>query len=162
MGGGLFLFALLTGAGVVRAIAQEPAESDGWQIPASAAAEPNPVAPTPAVIAKGKEIFKAKCQRCHGVTGKGNGPDAEPEHSPGDLTDAKRASRNPDGVMFYKIWNGRVKPKMPALKTDISRTDVWTVIQYIKTLRQPASGAPPFPVEAAHSSRSSRDRAVEN
>jgi hypothetical protein len=22
--------------------------------------------------------------------------------------------RNPDGVMFYKIWNGRAKPRMPA------------------------------------------------
>ena len=38
--------------------------------------------------------------------------------------------------MFYKIWNGRRDPKMPAFKTDISREDVWTVIQYVKTLRR--------------------------
>ena len=31
-----------------------------------------------------------------------------------DLTVARRAARNPDGVVFYKIWNGRQKPKMPA------------------------------------------------
>ena len=127
---------LLAGAVVLRARVQVPEDSEGWQIPAAAAAEVNPVAPTPAVLAKGKEVFKAKCQKCHGVTGQGNGPEADPAHSPGDLTDGKRASRNPDGVMFYKIWNGRSKPKMPALKTDISRQDVWTVINYIKTLRR--------------------------
>ena len=77
-----------------------------------------------------------KITMSHGVTGQGNGPEADPAHSPGDLTDGKRASRNPDGVMFYKIWNGRSKPKMPALKMDISRQDVWTVITYIKTLRR--------------------------
>jgi mono/diheme cytochrome c family protein len=110
--------------------------SDGWQIPAGAADEQSPIQPTPDVLAKGKAIFKSKCQRCHGATGVGNGPDADPDHSPGDLTDGKRASRNPDGVMFYKVWNGRAKPKMPAFKTDISRTEVWTVIQFVKTLRQ--------------------------
>ena len=127
---------VLIGAMTVRAGAQQPADSDGWQLPPSAASETNPIALTPAILAKGKDLFKSKCQKCHGVTGKGNGPDADPQHSPGDLTDSKRASRNPDGVLFYKIWNGRPKPKMPAQKTDISREDVWTIVHYIKTLRQ--------------------------
>jgi hypothetical protein len=46
------------------------------------------------------------------------------------------AARNPDGVMFYRIWNGRAKPKMPAMKADLTRTDVWTIVQYVKTLRK--------------------------
>jgi hypothetical protein len=70
------------------------------------------------------------------VDGSGHGPEADPDHPPADLTDARRASRNPDGVMFYKIWNGRAKPKMPPMKTDISRIDVWRVIHYVKTLRK--------------------------
>jgi mono/diheme cytochrome c family protein len=119
--------------GVVRA--QE--RSDGWQIARDAGALPNPVALTPAILAKGQELYKAKCQRCHGSGGRGNGPDADRDDPPGDLTDGSRASRNPDGVMFYKIWNGRSKPKMPAFKTDISRDDVWTVVHYVKTLRKP-------------------------
>lgn len=116
--------------------AQAPAASDGWQIPATAAAEASPIPSTPVTIAKGKELFMAKCRRCHGVTGKGNGPEADPDHPPRDLTDASRASRNPDGVMFYKIWNGRAKPKMPGLKSDVSRDEVWAIIHYLKTLRQ--------------------------
>jgi hypothetical protein len=43
-------------------------------------------------------------------------------------------------VMFYKIWNGRTKPKMPAMKADISPADVWAVIQYVKTLRKDTTG----------------------
>jgi len=116
--------------------AQQPEHSDGWQLPPGAAAEANPVPVSPAVLAKGKDLYKSKCQKCHGPSGKGDGPDADKDKKPGDLTDSKRASRNPDGVMFYKIWNGRSKPKMPAFKTDISKTDVWTVINYAKTLRQ--------------------------
>lgn len=132
----LVLAAMLAGTTAVRAGRQDqPGDSAGWQIPAGAGVETNPIQPTPAALAKGKDIYKAKCQRCHGVNGKGNGPDADLDHPPGDLADAKRASRNPDGVMYYKIWNGRVKPKMPMFKSEISKTDVWTVIQYVKTLR---------------------------
>jgi mono/diheme cytochrome c family protein len=131
---GLTLLVLFTGVIALRAGSQ--ADSSGWQIPAAAATEANPIPVTPAVLAKGQDIYKGKCQKCHGPTGTGNGPDADPDQPPGNLTDGKRAVRNPDGVMFYKIWSGRTKPKMPAFKTDISREDVWTVIHYVKTLRR--------------------------
>ena len=126
---------LAVSAGVVRAT-QGPAVSEGWRIPDGAAAEPNPVPSDPARLARGRELYRAKCQRCHGADGKGRGPDADPSHAPADLTDARRASRNPDGVVFYKIWNGRARPKMPAMKADISQTDVWTIVHYVKTLRR--------------------------
>ena len=137
-----FIFVLgatLAVAATLHANLQNPNASDGWQIPEGAAAQTYPGPATPATLTKGKALFKSKCQRCHGVSGTGNGPDADPDHPPSDLTDGTRAARNPDGVMFYKIWNGRVRPKMPAFKTDVSREDVWTVIQYIKTLRKPVA-----------------------
>ena len=130
---GLWLVAV---ASVVDVAGQVQDASDGWHIPDGAAAEQSPVPANGAVIARGKGLYQSKCQRCHGPDGAGHGPEADREHPPADLTDARRASRNPDGVMFYKIWNGRSKPKMPALKTDISRQDVWTVINYVKTLRR--------------------------
>src|SRR5262245_33095538 len=66
---------------------------------------------------------------------------ADPSTPAADLTDGGRAARNPDGVMFYKIWNGRAKPKMPAMKADIARADVWKLVHYVKSLRrqQPAA-----------------------
>jgi mono/diheme cytochrome c family protein len=109
----------------------------GWTIPAGAAQEPNPITSSPEVLAKGKALFEKKCQRCHGKSGKGDGPDADADEAPGDLTDASRAGRNTDGVMFYKVWNGRKSPKMPSFKTEgLSKDEVWTVVTYAKSLRQ--------------------------
>lgn len=121
---------------VVRGASQIPDGSDGWRIPENAATEQSPVPASPAVIARGKSLYQSKCQRCHGSDGAGRGSDADPAHPPADLTDARRASRNPDGVMFYKIWNGRARPKMPAMKSDVSVTDAWTIVHYVKTLRK--------------------------
>lgn len=109
----------------------------GWTIPAGAAQEPNPIEATPEVLAKGKSLFHSNCEKCHGKEGKGDGPDADPDEPPDDLTDASRAPKNPDGVMFYKVWNGRKSPKMKAFKTELSKEEVWTVIQYAKSLRKP-------------------------
>ena len=116
--------------------AQAPAGSDGWNIPAGAATESNPEPFNASALAKGQSLYKAKCQRCHGANGAGHGPDADPDHPAGNLTDPHIAARNPDGVLFYKIWNGRSKPKMPGMKADLSRTEVWMVVQYVKTLRK--------------------------
>ena len=115
---------------------QAPEGSDGWHIPEGATAEHNPEPFTPATLGKGQRLYRAKCERCHGVDGTGNGPETDPAQLTGDYLMPARASRNPDGVLFYKIWNGRTKPKMPAMKADISTSDVWAVIQYVKTLRK--------------------------
>lgn len=112
------------------------ANPNSWQIPPDAATEKNPVESSPAVLKKGQQLYASKCERCHGKTGKGDGPDVDPDAPPEDLTNPARASRNPDGVMFYKIWNGRKEPKMPAFKTDMSKNDVWTVVHYIKEFRK--------------------------
>jgi mono/diheme cytochrome c family protein len=120
----------------MRATPQAPAGAEGWQIPAGAATETNPVPPNGDVLAKGMSLYRTKCQRCHGADGTGHGPDADPRHPPADLTDGRRAFLNPDGVMFYKIWNGRARPKMPAMKFDVAPGAVWMVINYVKTLRK--------------------------
>ncbi len=118
---------------------QDPAPAAGtrgWQIPEGARDEANPIAASPEVLEKGKKIYTSKCQRCHGPGGKGDGPDADGDMPPDDLTDASRAARNPDGVMFYKVWNGRRSPKMPAFKSEITKDEAWTVVTYAKSLRK--------------------------
>lgn len=127
--------------GAVMASQQDPPAGGrsgrGWEIPAGAAQEQNPVAASPEVLEKGKKLYTSKCEKCHGASGKGDGPDAEPGDEPGDLTDSSRVNRNPDGVMYYKVWNGRKSPKMPGMKTEgWSKEDVWTVVHYAKSLRK--------------------------
>jgi mono/diheme cytochrome c family protein len=110
--------------------------SGGWTLPPTAATEKSPLTINDSVIAGGKKLFASKCQRCHGTLGKGDGPDGEPEHQEDmDLTVAARASRNTDGTVFYKIWNGRSSPKMPAFSEDLSKEQVWAIVAYVQTLR---------------------------
>ena len=48
------------------------------------------------VLAAGKSVFKNKCQKCHGPSGLGDGPDADPDHQEDmDLTKSSRAAEEP-------------------------------------------------------------------
>ena len=132
----VFLGALVVTVSAKSATLQGAARPGGWNIPPTAQTEKNPLPVNDAVLAGGKKLYEVKCQRCHGKTGKGDGPDAEAD-KPGDLdlTPAARASKNPDGVVFYKIWNGRASPKMPALSEDSTKEQVWAIVAYSQTLR---------------------------
>ncbi len=111
-------------------------DAGGWRVPLGAADERNPVAVSGEVLARGERTYRARCQRCHGPAGRGDGPEADPDRRPGDLSDPVRAVRNPDGVAFYKIWNGRRRPDMPAFSSQLSREEVWELVHFIKTLRR--------------------------
>jgi mono/diheme cytochrome c family protein len=108
----------------------------GWTIPAGAEKEVSPVKPGAEVLKRGKGIFDARCARCHGPEGKGDGKESDPTSPAADLTDSFRADLNPDGVMFHRVANGKA-PVMPAFKGQISNDEIWTVVQYAKSLRKP-------------------------
>jgi mono/diheme cytochrome c family protein len=112
------------------------AQQSGWIIPDNAPTAKSPLAVTDATVAAGTKLFSSKCERCHGATGKGDGQDANPKFKHDmDLTKADDAAENPDGVVFYKIWNGHSSPKMPAFSEQISKEQAWTIVAYVQTLR---------------------------
>ena len=120
------------------AIARVPVVQNtaGWTLPADADDKKNPLPIDERLLATGKAVFKDKCERCHGPGGLGDGPDADPDAADMDLTSAKRADRNSDGVMYYKVWNGRKKPKMPAFSAEITEEQAWAVVAYAQSLRK--------------------------
>ncbi len=120
------------------AIARVPVVQNtaGWTLPADADDKKNPLPIDERLLATGKAVFKDKCERCHGPGGLGDGPDADPDAADMDLTNAKRADRNSDGVMYYKVWNGRKKPKMPAFSAEITEEQAWAVVAYAQSLRK--------------------------
>jgi mono/diheme cytochrome c family protein len=106
----------------------------GWTIPAGAEKEVSPVKVSPAVLKEGKSIFDARCARCHGAAGKGDGKESDPQSPAADLTDPFRADLNPEGVMFHRVANGK-PPAMPAFKSQLTPQEIWTVVAYAKSLR---------------------------
>jgi mono/diheme cytochrome c family protein len=132
---------MVIGAGVAAEMVRGTGQTmpTGWVLPPDADEKKNPLTVDEKVIATGKAVFKDKCSRCHGPGGLGDGPDADPDAPPEmNLTTAKRAEQNSDGVVFYKVWNGRRKPKMPPFKEELTEQQAWAVVAYVQTLRQPA------------------------
>ena len=70
---------------------------------------------------------------CHGPLGKGDGPRSD---YASDLTDDLRTELNTEGVLFYKIWNGRSDPRMPVFGDQMSKEQVWAVVAYVQSIRQ--------------------------
>jgi mono/diheme cytochrome c family protein len=94
------------------------------------------------MIAKGKEIYVAKCALCHGERGDGKGPGAVGlKLKPADLTDAKMVAEMAGNFWFWRVSEGGlVEPfrskdsMMPAWKGELSVSDRWAVISYAHTL----------------------------
>ena len=115
----------------------EQGSSSGWTLGQDAEDKKNPLAGDAKALATGKAVFKDKCSKCHGQAGLGDGPDADPDHRDHqDLTNPKWADRNPDGVVFYKVANGRRRPKMPAFKEELTEQQIWSVVTYVQSLRK--------------------------
>jgi mono/diheme cytochrome c family protein len=112
------------------------AQYAGWTIPSGGKEQKSPLKPSADVVKKGKAVFTSKCQKCHGPAAKGDGPDSDPKSPAADLTDELRYELHPEGVLYYKVWNGH-PPQMPAFKSQLSSDEVWQVVAYVMSLRKP-------------------------
>jgi mono/diheme cytochrome c family protein len=130
------VIAAAIGVGGLLTSAPAAAQARGWTLGEDAETKKNPLPAGDETIAAGRAVFKSKCQRCHGPGGLGDGPDADPDATDMDLTNPKRAERNTDGVVYYKVLNGRARPKMPAFKDELNEQQIWSVVAYVQTLRK--------------------------
>lgn len=112
------------------------AQARSWTLGEDAETKKSPLTSDEKTLAAGKAVYKSKCQGCHGPGGLGDGPDADPDAVDMDLTNPKRAGRNPDGVVYYKVLNGRGRPKMPAFKDELTEQQIWSVVAYVQSLRK--------------------------
>jgi mono/diheme cytochrome c family protein len=113
-------------------------------VPAAYAKADLPIAAwtDPKMIARGKEIFTAKCAVCHGEKGDGKGRGAANlPLKPADLTDARMVAEMPGNFWVWRVSEGGlVEPfksknsAMPAWKSELPMSDRWAVIAYAHTL----------------------------
>ena len=110
------------------------AQYAGWTIPDGGKDEKSPVKSAADAAKKGKSLYASNCVKCHGPEAKGDGPDSD--HA-ADLTDEFRTDLNPEGILYYKVWNGHGSD-MPAFKSKLTKDDTWALVEYLKVLRTPA------------------------
>lgn len=95
----------------------------------------NPVASAPASITAGEQLYTKNCAFCHGPKGLGDGPLAPKDVKPSNLTDAQWEYGATDGEIFAVIMNGtNPKTAMMGVKGRLSDTDVWNVVNYIRSI----------------------------
>lgn len=135
--------ASLLGAGIPRLRAHDAGHDHPPVPPAYADAHiPPGVWTDPRTLARGKEIYTAKCVQCHGQRGDGKGPGAANlSPRPGDLTDARMVAEMSGNYWVWRVSEGGlVEPfrskgsAMPAWKAELPLQDRWAVIAYAHTL----------------------------
>jgi mono/diheme cytochrome c family protein len=117
------------------------ASEDGSSEPDVKAAAAKPAgAAAPAVLDRGRALYKANCIACHGETGKGDGPGAGVlKPPPRDHTDRAYMGTLSDKDIGDIIKMGgaiKGKPLMPS-NPQINGDDLTALVAYVRSLSQP-------------------------
>jgi mono/diheme cytochrome c family protein len=113
--------------------AEKTAAATAFVIPPDIAKQANPVKPTAASIAEGKQMYGYDCAMCHGANGSGKGDLAgEMKLTLKDYRDAAALKDMTDGEMFYIIQKG--KGDMTGEGDRQKPEGIWNMVNYIRSL----------------------------
>lgn len=93
----------------------------------------NPLPETDAVIAKGKHLYIAYCQPCHGAAGDGQGKVGEVYKGIPNFG-AGRYATLPEGHLFHVITHG--KGRMWPYNSQLDPQERWAVVRYVQKLQK--------------------------
>jgi mono/diheme cytochrome c family protein len=103
---------------------------------------PNPISATPEVLAAARTHYDSHCASCHGSAGDGKGDKADGLWSkPTDFRDAAQMNRRTDGDLYWVITRGSWP--MPAFGSQLTDSECWALVDYIRTFEAQNSGSPP-------------------
>ncbi len=119
------------------------ASQDTTEIPESVRELRNPVTPSPEGLRAARVLWKKHCETCHGVSGRGDGPNARLHEqrknvAPKDLTEAAFQKDIADGEIYWRIGNGIIDADdiiMPAYAEKIpSDVERWRLVVFVREL----------------------------
>ncbi len=109
-------------------------------VPAEDKARTNPLGGDPADIAAGQDIFRQKCEVCHGYDGSGKTDIGAGEYPRPPALRSMNIMALTDGEIFYHIRNGIRNTGMPAWSMPDGQ--VWQLVTYLRHLPKVASLSP--------------------
>ena len=112
-----------------------------WRLGASYDA-PLP-AVSPADVVTGKQLYAKHCAKCHGQTGRGDGPAAKDlGSSPSDHTDLEHARYYSENGRLWIVRHGIPGTTMPGFLNELGERGTLQVYAYTRSLAGGASGKP--------------------
>jgi cytochrome c553 len=115
---------LLAGAVLVFGVHTHPKPVD--------ATKGNPEKSTPASIDRGKTLFQQNCISCHGIDGRGDGPESV-NLSPAPTDFRLHMPLHTDPSFYNFIAKGYQGSAMPQFEKAFSATDIWNLINYLRS-----------------------------
>jgi mono/diheme cytochrome c family protein len=110
------------------------AQPKPWVVPDNYKTMKNPVATSDVSTKAGLVLYTKNCASCHGKAGLGDGVKARAIKTfPGDFSKADFQGQT-DGEIFYKTKNGR--GDMPKYDGKITDTEIWNIVNYLRTLKK--------------------------
>lgn len=106
-------------------------------LPAEYAGKHNPLPASAENVQAGKRLFEKKCTRCHGESGRGDGPDGQRlDPPPANLAAVRRMRMASDAYFFWTISEGgaQFNTEMPSMKGTLEDAEIWQLILYLHEL----------------------------
>jgi len=136
------LVVVVAGLGVALACSSQDRESASAPAGSGATAQSAKAVVTPAVVERGRELYKKNCAACHGESGKGDGPGAGVlKPPPRDHTDPAYMSTLSDKEIADIIKMGgaiKGKPLMPS-HPQFKEADLQALVAFVRSLSEPAN-----------------------
>ena len=93
----------------------------------------NPFPPTNESLTIGRQIYKLRCQSCHGIEGLGDGPASyNLNPRPADLS--VHVPLHPEATLFDFVKHGIPGTAMLPLEDELTDDEIWHTINHVKTL----------------------------
>ncbi len=97
--------------------------------------DPNPLAATPELVARGREAFSHYCMVCHGLDGQNTGvPFAAAMSPPVPSLASAEVQAYTDGQLHWIVRNGLWPSGMPAARDLLHDEEIWRIVLYLRHL----------------------------